>query len=239
MVTFFLDLTAPKTRIFRFVNDSDTLGFIFKFDSPSPDVYYFECNLDHNKYWEICASPKIYQVNTFLVLRYKVFQSLVHGTHEFSVRAVDQAGNRDPTPASKLFEISHPSLFIIEPAGPSETDAPVTSQERIDPPDASESSIEDKSEAMESTPAPISEGSLADAPNTTPNNSSEKPDSEILHQRALVIQHFSKSAFTDFALICIAIETLVVIFAFTFCCSRKEIPNMRDFLICCTRTRQD
>jgi hypothetical protein len=51
----------------------------------------FECKLDSQAFAS-CASPKSYS-------------GLPDGTHTFTVRAVDAAGNPDPTPASRSFSI--------------------------------------------------------------------------------------------------------------------------------------
>jgi hypothetical protein len=54
----------------------------------------FECRLDSSQEaaFQACVSPKSYN-------------SLPSGLHNFEVRAIDEAGNRDPTPAARSFTI--------------------------------------------------------------------------------------------------------------------------------------
>jgi hypothetical protein len=79
-----IDLSGPtgtvKTNSARFI-----------FSSPDADVASFECSLDGAPF-ETCTSPKDYT-------------NLGEGQHTFSVRAVDKAGNVDPTPASRSWTI--------------------------------------------------------------------------------------------------------------------------------------
>jgi hypothetical protein len=63
----------------------------FAFSSSDADVASFECSLDGAPF-ETCTSPKDY-TNLSVV------------QHTFSVRAVDKAGNIDPTPASRSWTI--------------------------------------------------------------------------------------------------------------------------------------
>jgi hypothetical protein len=73
----------------------------------------FECSLDGGAY-AACASPKLYA-------------TLANGAHIFRVRAVDAAGNRDPTPAfhgwtvtgSTDADTTPPSITITAPTGAS------------------------------------------------------------------------------------------------------------------------
>ena len=51
----------------------------------------FQCSLDHSKF-EPCKSPKKYRPAR-------------PGTHLFRVRAIDRAGNVDPTPVRRRFEV--------------------------------------------------------------------------------------------------------------------------------------
>lgn len=51
----------------------------------------FECKLDDGPF-ESCLSPRTYT-------------KLKKGTHSFQVRAKDQAGNVDPTPAAQTFKV--------------------------------------------------------------------------------------------------------------------------------------
>jgi hypothetical protein len=63
----------------------------FEFGGSEPGVT-FACQLDDNG-WEPCTSPKKYR-------------GLKRGKHVFAVRAVDAAGNLDPTPADRHWRIT-------------------------------------------------------------------------------------------------------------------------------------
>src|SRR5690606_28794150 len=85
--TWTLDTSAPNTDI-----DSNPPAFTiildaaFTFSSPDLDVVGFECRLDGGGF-TACTSPQDYT-------------NLSGGSHTFEVRAVDNAGNVDPSPAS-------------------------------------------------------------------------------------------------------------------------------------------
>ena len=73
----------------------------------------FECKLDAGSFGA-CSSPKTYA-------------SLAEGSHTFSVRAVDAAGNADPTPASHTWTVdtTAPDTTIpLTPADPSSNTTP-------------------------------------------------------------------------------------------------------------------
>ena len=82
---------SPKTKITKGVpRKSDTRKVRFKFKSSRPHST-FECRLDKTA-WRACVSPK------------KV-KDLDRGQHKFRVRAIDPAGNVDPTPARDSFKV--------------------------------------------------------------------------------------------------------------------------------------
>jgi len=86
-----IDRTPPDTSITsRPSNPSGQASATFTFSSPEAGSD-FECKLDTAAY-ESCASPKTYP-------------SLSQGSHTFSVRARDRAGNTDATPASSTWTI--------------------------------------------------------------------------------------------------------------------------------------
>ncbi len=72
------------TRIFGALGHANTPAATFAFSSNEAGT--FECNLDNNGF-AACASPIGYA-------------ALTDGGHTFAVRAIDQAGNVDPNPAS-------------------------------------------------------------------------------------------------------------------------------------------
>ena len=81
-----IDQTEPETTITDGPPDptpDPTASFIFESNEPNST---FECKLDLNE-WEICMSPQDYA-------------GLAEGAHTFEVRAIDEAGNMDQTPAS-------------------------------------------------------------------------------------------------------------------------------------------
>ena len=83
-------------------SNSADAGFTFTSNKPGST---FECRLDSGVY-AACASPKDYT-------------GLSDGEHTFYVRAIDAAGNPDPTPAAYTWEIN------ISEVGTSITSAPV------------------------------------------------------------------------------------------------------------------
>lgn len=73
----------------------------FSFVSASAGVAGFQCALDSTTYLA-CASPMFYD-------------GLSDGAHRFSVRAVDERGSVDTTPASRAFIIESVAPFAIGP----------------------------------------------------------------------------------------------------------------------------
>jgi sugar lactone lactonase YvrE len=85
------DTRAPKTKIIKGApKKTDKHKVSFKFTSSEPNST-FECKLDKGK-WRPCESPK------------KV-KHVREGKHKFKVRAIDPAGNVDPTPAKDKFKV--------------------------------------------------------------------------------------------------------------------------------------
>lgn len=88
------DTTAPETTITkrpkdRVVATAPRAKVKYAFKS-SESGSRFKCRLDERA-WEKCASPKTYKVRP--------------GKHVFKVRAIDAAGNADPTPAKDRFRV--------------------------------------------------------------------------------------------------------------------------------------
>ena len=80
------DTTPAETTITSGTITSDSASFAFAASEPGST---FECRLDSAN-WAPCTSPRGYS-------------ALAAGTHTFEVRATDQAGNTDPTPARRSF----------------------------------------------------------------------------------------------------------------------------------------
>jgi polysaccharide biosynthesis protein PslG len=98
------DAGPPETTI-----DSGPSGSIasnsasFSFRSSEPGSS-FECRLDSGG-WSSCGSPQSYG-------------NLALGTHTFSVRAIDAAGNVDPSPATRSWSRSAPGAAVIQSGSP-------------------------------------------------------------------------------------------------------------------------
>jgi hypothetical protein len=88
------DTTPPETTLGS--GPSGTVASAsasFAFSSSEPGSS-FECRLDAGA-WSGCSSPQAYS-------------ALANGPHSFSVRARDQAGNTDPTPATRDWTVNVP-----------------------------------------------------------------------------------------------------------------------------------
>ena len=81
-------VTPPETTIGSKKIKGTTAKFTFSSNAPGSS---FQCKLDKRAF-KPCSSPKKYK-------------HLTLGKHKFQVRAVDVAGNVDPTPAKQKFKI--------------------------------------------------------------------------------------------------------------------------------------
>jgi hypothetical protein len=103
--TVVVDTTAPNTTIGAGplgATSSPTAVFTFSADDPTAT---FACSLDGAAFTS-CTSPKTYT-------------GLAETSHTFQVRATDQAGNTDPTPASRSWTVD-----VTAPAAPVITSPP-------------------------------------------------------------------------------------------------------------------
>jgi hypothetical protein len=99
------DTTAPDTTISSGPSGTTTsTGASFGFSSSESGSTY-QCSLDSGA-WTACTSPKIYS-------------GLAVGSHEFSVKATDAAGNTDASPATRSWTVSSSTP-------PADTTAPET-----------------------------------------------------------------------------------------------------------------
>ncbi|MEI6447168.1 MAG: M4 family metallopeptidase [Actinomycetes bacterium] len=90
---------APRLRVDRVAPDTRISGGptggprpTFQFTSPAPDVKSYQCRFG-SEAWTACSSP------------FKRAKSLSKGRRRFEVRAIDGAGNTDPTPARRNFVV--------------------------------------------------------------------------------------------------------------------------------------
>lgn len=100
-----IDITPPETTITGYpseLTNDPSPTFTFESDDATAS---FECGFDAADYIA-CASPDS--------------ASLSDGDHAFSVRAIDPAGNVDPTPASASFTIDTQSPVSTITSGPSD-----------------------------------------------------------------------------------------------------------------------
>jgi hypothetical protein len=94
LITTATDTTPPETTISAGPSGSTpTIDATFGFSS-SESGSTFQCSLDGAPY-QACTSPTTYQ-------------GLAPADHQFAVRAIDAAGNVDPTPATSAWTISAP-----------------------------------------------------------------------------------------------------------------------------------
>ena len=88
------DTTPPKTKITkRAPNRTHKQKVKFKFKSSEPNST-FKCKRDEKRF-KPCGSPT-------------KLKRLKRGKHQFKVRAIDAAGNTDPTPAKDKFKVLKP-----------------------------------------------------------------------------------------------------------------------------------
>ncbi len=92
--TFTVDTHAPDTTITSGPSGSTRdRNQSFRFVSSEPSGARFQCSLDGAAF-SACSSPK-------------TLSNLSFGSHTFRVRAIDAAGNVDPTPATRTFTVTH------------------------------------------------------------------------------------------------------------------------------------
>jgi hypothetical protein len=107
--TFRVDATAPETTITAGpAGSTASTAASFRFASDEAGSS-FECLIDDGD-WGPCSSPKAYS-------------GLAGGSHTFMVRAIDAAGNQDPSPATSTWTIDTtlPDVTLVNPADGSAT----------------------------------------------------------------------------------------------------------------------
>ncbi|HEX4698282.1 MAG TPA: hypothetical protein VH857_02845, partial [Actinomycetes bacterium] len=114
------DDTPPDTVITGAAIDRDTASFTL---AASEAGSHFECRVDAAAF-AACSNPAKYA-------------GLTKGTHTFSARAIDGAGNVDPSPASRSFTVTQGaggaagSGIPVGSAGPGEGSSPDRSKPRV------------------------------------------------------------------------------------------------------------
>ncbi|HXR61901.1 MAG TPA: choice-of-anchor Q domain-containing protein, partial [Solirubrobacterales bacterium] len=101
------DTTPPETQIVSGPTGT-TSAITASFSFSSEQGASFECKLD-SAAWSACTSPRAYN-------------SLLEGAHGFQVRAKDQAGNVDQTPATRSWTVALPEEPQEPPTDPSGAD---------------------------------------------------------------------------------------------------------------------
>ena len=113
--TFTLDTAAPETTILSGPSGttaSASSSFAF---SSSEAASTFECKLDAGA-WAACLSPRL-------------LTGLADGAHTLAARAIDAAGNTDPTPTTRTWIVdttapAPPTLSDTEPDSPANDNSP-------------------------------------------------------------------------------------------------------------------
>jgi hypothetical protein len=112
------DETPPDTAVTGNTVDRDTASFTL---ASSESGSHFECRVDAAAF-AACANPARYS-------------RLTTGTHMFRARAIDAAGNVDPTPASRAFTVTDGVRPATGPrsgsAGPGEGSRPDRTKPRV------------------------------------------------------------------------------------------------------------
>ncbi|MGE5527305.1 MAG: PKD domain-containing protein [Methanosarcina sp.] len=117
------DTTPPDTEIDSGPGEGEVIaGAAVDFTysgSPGADVDHFECQIDGETF-AVCPQAGV------------TYGPLADGAHSFAVRAVDAAGNADPSPATRAFTVSLPPpprpqppvLTGTSPASPADDQSP-------------------------------------------------------------------------------------------------------------------
>ena len=103
------DTTVPDTTIDSGPSGTTNANVSFAFSSSESPLLGFECKLDSAE-WEACGASKSYS-------------NLSEGSHTVQVRAVDTAGNPDPSPVSRTWTVDRTPPDTTINSGPSGTTA--------------------------------------------------------------------------------------------------------------------
>ena len=101
------DTSAPDTTIDSGPSGTTNANVSFTFSASESPLLGFECKLDSAE-WEACGASKSYS-------------NLSEGSHTVEVRAVDAAGNPDPSPVSRTWTVDRTPPNTTINTGPSGT----------------------------------------------------------------------------------------------------------------------
>jgi 6-phosphogluconolactonase (cycloisomerase 2 family) len=151
--TFVVDTSAPGTSIDAApAAEVDSQQSTFQF-SGTGGAATFQCSLQAQGQapgWSACSSPT-------------TVSHPAEGSYRFSVRAIDAAGNIDPTPAQHDFVVRHP----VDPGPPSDPNPPVEDPPVENPPLSEPTpTVDDPDEVPLVDPATLAEPDVV-APETT------------------------------------------------------------------------
>jgi RTX calcium-binding nonapeptide repeat (4 copies) len=112
---FTVDATPPETQFDPAPPDTfDTSTPVFTMSATDPNPGAFLCSFDGEEFF-VCSSPFSFRV-------------LSNGPHNMAVKAIDKAGNIDPTPATASFtvnDVTAPETYLDSvPPDPSDTATP-------------------------------------------------------------------------------------------------------------------
>jgi uncharacterized repeat protein (TIGR01451 family) len=151
--TFTVDLSPPETTILA-TDPARTNQTTRSFILTANEVATFECRLDGGAFGP-CSGPSSFTTPT-----------LGEGFHTFEARAIDGAGNVDPTPAVHTWFVDlSPAETTFTALEPSPTTDPTGDFEFVSEPGATfECSVD--SAVFTACPSPFSTTTLADGPHT-------------------------------------------------------------------------
>ena len=150
------DTSAPDTTIDSGPSGTTNANVSFTFSASESPLLGFECKLDSAE-WEACGASKSYS-------------NLSEGSHTVEVRAVDAAGNPDPSPVSRTWTVDRtpPNTTInTGPSGTTNDASPSFTFSSSEPNSSFECRLDSNQESdFHSCSSPKSYSSLADGDHT-------------------------------------------------------------------------
>ena len=150
------DTSAPDTTIDSGPSGTTNANVSFTFSTSESPLLGFECRLDSAE-WEACGASKSYS-------------NLSEGSHTVEVRAVDAAGNPDPSPVSRTWTVDRtpPNTTInTGPSGTTNDASPSFTFSSSEPNSSFECRLDSNQESdFHSCSSPKSYSSLADGDHT-------------------------------------------------------------------------